>query len=85
MASMCLAFCDGAPLLSRALRTRRCCGDWGVRVAALAAAQCLARVDAAAAEQLLAHGLFAAVEQNLFVRSSGFLELKLACCGSQVA
>jgi hypothetical protein len=68
MCSMCLAFCDGAAAVSRALRMRRVGDDWGARVCALGAAACLARVDDAAAEALLAQGLFATVEQSLFVR-----------------
>jgi hypothetical protein len=67
MGSICLAFCDGAVLIARALRMRRCLSNWGVRVNTLAAAACLARIDDNACELLLSQGLFATIEHCLFV------------------
>jgi hypothetical protein len=67
--SICLAFCDGSSIISRALRTPRCMRDWGVRTNLLAAVSLLSTLDDNACICMLDMGLFATVEQHLFVRT----------------
>ena len=69
MASMCLAFCEGANKLARTLRAQRTLEDWGARVTALATVSNLAALDSNASDLLLSQGLFATIEQALFVCS----------------
>ena len=74
-ASICLAFCEGATAVARTLRAERCLAVAGARANVLAAAARLAALDGNACQALLEQGMFATVEQHLFVRTPLVLQL----------